>query len=294
MKNITYSLIGLAMVLLASCSTIEDRDSMGALATKDQVNLTVVNTTTTHSGKKGNQIVVTNVSTQYAGQWNLLVRRSNKTVDTVILPFLGKVTLPFIATSDGGLVRDSIVVQIDTLDHPVDPAFSLLAGTTSAGKTWVWATDIPGNHFYGNGGYQNDLLAAWWTPTTTDLSGWGDLNDQMTFNLNGAANFILVTGNTENNGMYPAGTHAGSFSFDMTKGKTKSDGTVWSIGTLTITGSTVSRGISPNEGTSTGRPIIHTFDILKLNNNELVLCYNTPGGGEGWYWAFKRQGYTYP
>jgi hypothetical protein len=121
--------------------------------------------------------------------------------------------------------------------------------------------------------------------------------------LNGGANFTLVTGNTQilsgttPKGL-PAGTYHGSFKFDMSQtlatvnAPSATGGNNWSIGTLTLTGATVSLGYQPN---FSAQPI-YTYDILYLDNNVMVLGAPEPGAGSwgtAWFWIFKRQGYTF-
>jgi hypothetical protein len=309
MKNIIYCLMVVAMVFLASCNPIDDRDSLGPMATLDQIKLTAINTTTPN-GKKGNQFVVNNATPQYGGQWNLLVKRSNNVTDTVTLPFIGKFTFVFSATTDGGIVKDSVLVEVDTIDHPTNPMYTFLAGSGAAGKTWVWAFDNPkslvtgnqpgpGNGPWGNGAFGNDTMPTWWG-STAQIQSSGQWNDKITFDLNGGANFTLITGNTDlTDWVEPDGTYHGVFEFDTSKPILDSKGNVWSQGTLAIKGGqfvTITRGYSPNEPSSSATPKIpvYTFQIVRLSTDELVLCYNTTNTGEGWYWIFKPEGYTFP
>jgi hypothetical protein len=288
MSKILYYL-ACAVFLFTACKTIEDRDEMGALLTNDQIDIDVYATTT-----GGNQIVLINNTSGVAGTWDYVIDKSTRKQDTVLLPFLGTSTIFFTATTAGGLVEVTKDVTISQIDHPTDTTWDNLAGSTSEGKTWVWATDHPDGYAYGNGGYLGSTLPAWWKVDAATLDGWGVLNDEMTFDLNNAANFTLVTGNTASDGP-TAGTHKGTFSFDMsvTKLLDGSTTTLWSIGQLTLTGATISRGYQPN---TTDHELIYEFDILKLTDDELILACSEPdvsAWGTAWFWVFKRKGYTY-
>jgi len=304
--RIIYSLIAILSLFFTACDPIVSNDGgLGDLLTADQLSLDVHATT-----NGGNQIVMINNTPNAAGMWQTGVGTSTIQNDTVLLPFLGDNTIYFYATSAGGIVKDSVTINISTIDHALSPTWTKLAGTGS--KTWVWATDIPADFApgvaagmcYGNGGYLASNAPAWWMNGQSALAGWGVADDQMTFDLNGGANFTLVTGNNQTlddgspKGL-PAGTYHGSFKFDMTKtlatvnAPSATGGDTWSIGTLTFTGVTPSLGYQPNYNADP----IYTYDILYLDDNVMILGAPEPGAGGwgvGWFWIFKRQGYTFP
>ena len=71
-------------------------------------------------------------------------------------------------------------------------------------------------------------------------------------------------------------------------GDDSNDGTTWAKGKLTTNGVTVLCGISPNEGNAP----VYEYDIIILNDNEMMLAYPEPGApawGTAWFWAFKAQ-----
>ncbi|MGC9150920.1 MAG: hypothetical protein ACP5F6_04080 [Microbacter sp.] len=302
-NKIWYSIAAFAVLALASCNPIQSNDgALGALVPASQFKLDVHATTT-----GGNQIVMINNTPNVAGMWVSGIGTSNKQNDTILLPFLGKNTIYFYGTTAGGIVKDSITITITTIDHALSPTWTYLAGTGS--KTWVWATDIPANWApgvsagmcFGNGGYLASNAPAWWMNGTSALQNWGVLNDQMTFDLNGGANFTLVTGNNQSMSKNdaPAGTYHGTFKFNMSNPLVSQNapgatgGSLWSIGTLTLNGVTVSLGYQPNFGFTP----IYTYNILYLDNNVMILAAPEPGvtgaWGGCWFWVFKRQGYTF-
>jgi len=289
MKKTFYIILTFVIVgFLVACEPIEKRDAMGALATQDQISITAVNTTTVN-GKKGNQIAVKNLKPEFWGRWNLLVKNSFLLQDTVVIPFKGNVTLYFTAISDGGLVTKSVVVTIDTFDHYVDPNYSVIAGTTAEGKTWVWATDnkyTGPQRIWGNGSASGDQAPTWWGVNSNGDQGCNsptqegiDINGQMVFSLAGMSFTKTEFGVAK----------SGTFSFDMKVHKQPN-----SIGTMTIVGSSIMHGISQNDD----KKAVFVFDIVKLTNDEMILMYPTDKAPnntwpEGWFWMFKRQGYNY-
>jgi len=305
-KIISYGVVALMLFLLASCKPIESNDgSLGSKLPASKLKMDVHATT-----KGGNQIVMINNTPKTSGMWVTGIGTSTARKDTVLLPFLGKNKIYFYATTDGGTVKDSTTITINKIDHPLSPTWTNLAGTGS--KTWVWATDIPADWYpgvsagmcYGNGGYLASNAAAWWKNGLSALQGWGVAKDSMTFDLNGGPNFTLVTGNNQTlsdgspKGL-PAGTYHSQFKFDMTKTLESANppsatgGQTWSVGTLTLSGdANVSLGYQPNFNAEP----IHTYDILYLDKNVMVLGAPEPGVGAwgvGWFWVFKRKGYSF-
>lgn len=285
-------------MLFASCDPIVDVQGVGEVLTSaDQINATI--TPVMFKTYKTNKVKVhctSPVLCSWAGG-----PKSYISNDTTILLF-GKgvqtVTLTAMA-ADGSLITKKYTSTVDSMYYPIPAEWGYLCGTGS--KTWVWATDVasksyysgaPAGKCYGNGGYQGNTGPGWWTCGLSDLQGWGVDKDEMTFDMLGAANFQLVTGNTQNTdgkgkGL-AAGTYKGAFAFDMTKTIAS-----YSVGQLTLTGATVSLGYQPN---GAGFPAIYTYDILYLDNNVMVLEAPEPGSGPwgtAWFWVFKRKGFTF-
>jgi hypothetical protein len=286
MKKLFYiTLTFVLAVFLISCEPIEKRESAGAIASASQVHLTAINTTTVH-GKKGNQIVVDNsTASVYPGMWDLLIRPSLKKTDTVILPFMGKITLPYYAISAGGVVHTGIDVTIDTADHPVDPYFALLAGNTSAGKTWVWAGPNYPNRFAMTGGTAKDT---WWSLSLDDIIArpaiYGGGYSELNFDLNGRTNCTMF--NKGNNKNAVVSGLIGGFLLNLNSDPR----------TLTISGDAHIPGwdfrtitTSP-DGTANAAdfPIIKSqvYNIVTLNDTTLSLWMNLPATGQGWLWVF--------
>jgi hypothetical protein len=279
MKKKLLYLSGGIVLLMVTCTPIEKRQEAGPLLQPADISVNVYNTT-----PGGNQIVMINNTPLAAGNWDYVIAKSIRQQDTILLPFLGKTTITFNATTAGGIVSVKKDVIVTKIDHPADKMWSYLAGTGS--KTWVWATQLPSA--YGNGGYKGCSAPCWWSTSVTDLTGWGVLNDQMIFDLNGGANYTLVTGNTAGDGL-KAGTYKGSFLFDKTKGINYDDGTTYAAASILL-GQPVSRGFQPNGGSSGARPNIYEYYFLKINDTEMNLVVPEPGQGSwgtAWFWMFK-------
>lgn len=298
MKHIWYSL-AIFMLLIASCTPIDEKSSLGPLLTASDIHLDVHNIT---SGS--NKIVMINNTPNVGGMWYYGINTSIQQKDTIMLPFLGNTTIYFYATTAGGIVKDSVIVNVTKIDYPTAPQWEYLAGSGTSGKTWVWATDVlppskypnfPSGQCFGPGGYLASEFEApnWSTHGLSDLTKWGVANDQMIFDLNGGANYTLVTGNTSVGGL-PAGTYHGTFSFDMSKTLVGDNPpNLWSIGQLTLTGATVSKGFNADNNNA----LIYTYDILMLNDDEMILASPDPEAASAWdtawFWIFKRKGYSF-
>lgn len=184
MKRISYSLIGL-MLLFASCETIENRKELGPVLKASQLSFAV-----TQNPAGSNKVVLKNNTPNTLQYWDWGTGSSNKLIDTITMPFAGTYTIRFTAFCDGGTVTDSTTFKIAANDNAYfdsDPAWKGLTNG-GPGQTWVWALDITGGKIAGNGP-ENCTAPAWWTMTSSDGNVSGTLNDEVTIDLLGAANF---------------------------------------------------------------------------------------------------------
>ncbi|WP_295128654.1 hypothetical protein [uncultured Chitinophaga sp.] len=249
--RILYTL--LIAATLASCDPREDREDMPAPIAASQIKFAV-----TQQAGYDNKVMLENQTAGVLAYWDYGIGISNKQKDTIILPFAGTYNIKFYAYSKGGPVKDSASVTVSSNDanYFANPMWNQLTNGQT-GKVWVWAIDEPNGACYGNGS-GGALTPEWWRVGVPDLTSWGVVNDEMTFDLNGAANFTKVSkGKTEK----------GFFALD-TLNKT-----------LKITGSDISNG----------KGIV--YNIVKINNNELTVVEQ----GDGWrnLWLFKRKGFNY-
>ena len=287
-KNILLVFIG-AMLILTACEPIEKRHELGSVLTEQQLldDMTIT--------VNGNNVTCTNSATGVISFWqNNFGQQSNQSTTTFYVPLKNTYTVTCTAFCSGGTVKATKQFSIAQNDPAYfsDPMWDILTNG-AAGKTWVWAADIPGGAIWGNGGYLGDVAPGWWKNGIADItSQGGSANDKIIFDLNLGLNFAVSTTN-------PTGVPGnGKGTFNMALGAAnqvmKADNSgIWSYGKLTLTNFTVPIGFEPN---SPGKPLHYVFDILKLTNNELVLAFPSPGSGawgEAWFFMFKKEGYSY-
>lgn len=185
MKKVIYGLMGFTL-LLAACETIEDRDTSGSILTKDQLKVTAIQTPA-----GSNRVVFQNQTPDAIiyYDWGTGTMTSRREFDTIYVPFASTVTLRYTAFCGGGTITDSLTFTIAANDDAyfdTDPAWKGLSGG-GQGQTWVYALDIPGGIIGGNG--PEDCTApAWWTMDASPGNSWIKFNDEITFDLIGAAN----------------------------------------------------------------------------------------------------------
>ncbi|MBB6130668.1 hypothetical protein [Mucilaginibacter lappiensis] len=242
-----------ACYLMTACSPKENRTSLGIPIAKSELKFAV-----TQQAGHDNVIMVKNNTPGIIPFWDFGNGVSNKQQDTTILPFAGEFFIRFTAYSKGGPVSDSVKVKISNNDanYFKSPMWNLLTNGI-AGKTWVWAADNPTGWVHGNGP-QDAVVPQWWQVPASGLGA--DLNDEMSFNINGNANYLKITGKGQTKGIFTLDT--------LNK-------------TLKITGADISEG----SGNST------LYNIAKLTENELTIVQI--GNGFSNQWLFKRKGYKY-
>ncbi|HYX06583.1 MAG TPA: hypothetical protein VE912_07595 [Bacteroidales bacterium] len=186
MKKIIFLLISVS-ILFASCETIENREMLGSVLSKDEIDIQVI-----QEPAGSNTIVLKNNTPGIIPYWDWGTGWSNKNEAEVYIPFAGDYTVEFTAFCDGGTVtvnRDFSVASNDDSYFDSDPAWKGLTGGGS-GKTWVWALDHPSGYIAGNGP-TDCLFPAWWVMTPDGLNIPDALNYEFYMDLNGAANFEL-------------------------------------------------------------------------------------------------------
>jgi hypothetical protein len=252
--NIKSILIAcLLLCSLAACDPREDRDNL-----PEPLQATALEFSVSQQPGRDNIVYLESRTKGVIPFWDYGTGISNKTKDTINIPFAGSFVIKYIAYTGGGPVQDSAQINISNNDPDYfrSPMWNLLTNG-EAGKTWVWAMDTPGGAPYGNGS-GGATAPEWWKPTPADVISWGVANDEMNFNLNGAANYTKVT---------PTGTTKGLFVLDTLNR------------TIKVLGSDISYGAGI------------TYTVVTLNENELTLAQQ----GDGWrnLWMFKRKGFKY-
>lgn len=280
LKNIFYTLSAALITLtMASClDAATDSESLGSTQSADEIaaNLDI------HGVTPGsNMLIITNKNKGIAGMWDYLVGTTTLPVDTVLLPFLGEQTLKFYATCGGGQVVVEKKVTIEKIDHPLDPAWAMLAGATAKGKTWRWDPN-PGRGSwgcYGAGGYGWSADVPNWSCSKVGETTSGGItvsaDEYITFDLNGGANATLHKADgtiVKGSFSFTIGTTADKAALKPAFRNGTPTGTGW-IGTLKLSGVSLPAGYTYYDG----KPSSGTYDVAVLSNQELVLIEPDPG-----------------
>jgi hypothetical protein len=199
--NIILAIVGSAL-LYSSCKP--EIFELGALGKKDDLKFTVE-----ASSANPNDIVLTSLTPP--GQtpfWVTPYGTSVKLKDTINVPFPGTYKFVYGVESAGGLVTDSTLVTITTIDKKTvsDPMWvKITGGGLGYSRTWVLDLDAKGVSKYFKGPFYfggiDDKGNEWmWDPAFKDI-GWAGVSagdyGTMTFDLIGNANF------SANNKMFP-------------------------------------------------------------------------------------------
>ena len=251
MKNYILLLI---IVLFAACTKEDEENLGGPSISKNDLKFSV----TQEAGH--DNIVMLNSVTEggYIPYWQYTGGFSKKVKDTINLPFAGSYWIRYTIYTKGGPIGDSTPISVSENDPEYfsSPMWNLLTNAQE-GKTWVWATDVPTLYCYGNGP-GDALTPQWWQNGASYLVSQGVDGDEMTFDLDGAKNYTLTHNGTSTKAIFELDTLNA---------------------TLKISGSDIPLGVKT------------TYNIVKLNENELTIVQQ----GDGWrnIWLFKRKGYTY-
>lgn len=255
-NNKKFSLLmGVLVLLFTACSPILDEKEL-----ENNTDIAGVELVVSQNSSGGNLLVLEMKTPGVTGYWdyNLGTALTNKV--EIVYPIPGTSTFTFIGTLGAEFFEKTIDVQVDVLDSPLDQAwYNLVGENTSAGKKWV---------FDGTGG-DNGL---WWFMSAPD-NPWGvwwnaggtccpsaDAGGSMTFNLDGAANYIYDDGN--------GNVSNASFVLDTDNQKIIFNGE-------SILGYDPER-VSPDS----------VYDIVELSADKMVLFTSNNAGGTGWTWVF--------
>jgi hypothetical protein len=236
-----------------------------------------------------NNITLINNNKGIGGMWDYNVGVTTLSRATVQVPFLGEQTFKFYATCDTEIVVVEKKVTVTTITVPSDPLWTLIAGDTMDGITWVWNTGLTQTGCYGAGGYGWSPIYPDWNSTSSGKGDWSDVevfpDEYLVFDLNGSANVTLH----KHNGT----TEKGAFSCSSNIDQEKKDAGY--IGSITFRGTTPPSAFSYYEGTPAGS----TFEIAKLADGEMVLVQADPEQGGVWcdpnwssastHWCFKAK-----
>ncbi|MDR2927961.1 MAG: hypothetical protein LBV41_07165 [Cytophagaceae bacterium] len=276
MKKLLLFVFPVLTGLMGACEPIVDEREMAAKLSESELILNIKQPV-----EGGNLVVVENNTPGVNGVWDFGLKTSTRSRDTVTYPYVGDIAIKFLAIGDGIILPVTRTVKVTEITHPVDPAWALFAGDGS--KTWVWADEA----CYGANGYGNDKVPAW----EPDIFNPGDVvmegktvnaDEEIVFDINGGANFIRRKSD---------GTviEKGTFAFDM-KHRNPGDPNAandlndekppFIIGKLTLTGATL-----PCGSTTWSTAPVYTYEILILNDDELVFEVDNAGNSPWALWA---------
>lgn len=289
-KNIIYALLG-ALLVITSCDPIEKRHELSGPTYNEQQIAEYMNITV-----DGNYITLKNTAPGTISVWETTYGNKATTNEAkVYVPVKGTYSVTLTAYHDGGYVKATKTFEVAQFDIAYfQHEFWQNLTNGEEGKTWVWASDIPGGKVWGNGGYLGSYAPAWWTLGIGDIPGQGGgATDEITFSLsmtNGPRFTVTQTGANA-----VPGSGSGSFGMNLADANQKKldNGSLWSHGQIEFSGHTIPLGMEPN---SPGKPLRYSFDVLKCTPDELVLAFGEPGAGAwggAWFYMFKRKGFTY-
>lgn len=187
MKTILYSLIG--MLLIASCSTIENRDPLGGILPASDLKIAIV-----QNPAGSNSVILQNKTANAMMFFDYGTGTTHKAIDTIYIPFKGTFKLKYTAFCAGGTITDSTtftIAQNDDAFFDKDKAWKGLTNGGS-GQTWVFAMDHPSGLLAGNGP-EDCLIPGWWTMTPSSYNQ-STTNDEVYMDITGAAHFNRTKG----------------------------------------------------------------------------------------------------
>ena len=268
----------MAALAASACDPLVDDKPMGGVLSENDLDLVVKSVE-----EGGNEILLENRTQGIGSLWNYGVNKSTLARQVIVLPFMGNIDITFTGICDAGTVTTTRTVEVTRITKEIDEEWIFFTGGNAEGKTWVWSDENDGGAAYGCGGYGYSVLPDWGGSAVGDetpAAGLVNPNDEISFDLDGGANFTLrLADGTEKKG---------TFVFDMSKKKDD-----WSIGTLEFKGATIPCAYDYYEGGDE----IFSFDILTLTEDELILAWAAPGAlfqDPDWatlatYWCFKKK-----
>lgn len=282
MKKISTIAIA-AVALLASCEPICEQYDLGESITAEQLKAASSVTVLTENGVNINRIKC-NSTAKALTSWTNGVEVVPASYAEFTMLLLGEQTATVTAFNpDGTTVTAEFPINIEKFSdkYPVAPQWGILFG--SGEKEWGWNTvdvDKANGKCYFWGGYQPaDIDASadgagwWWGWAPEEIQDPDGGNSTMTFQLAGTK-IVKESG-------------SGTIKFNMTPTNT------CNIGTITTTGAGILYPYKEDdEGVNQRGAKCESFEILRLTEQEIVLCADCDGTG-AWgrstYWRFRAK-----
>jgi len=258
-NKISLFIVALTL-LVAACDPIVEREVLENSTSAENVELVA-----TQATDGGNRIELNMTTPGVTGYWDYNLGRAYTNKVEFVYPIPGTSTFTFVGTLGAEFFTKTIDVTITQLDAALDQDwYDLVSENTSEGKTWEFAGEG------GDGGLwwfmsppdnPDGYMTAWWNAGGTCCPP-GDVNGQMTFDLDGAANYTYYSG-PDAEGV------TGSFVLDV-------ENQVLTFSGADILGADDDKKNPDSE-----------YQIISLTENELILYTPTNAGGTGWTWIFK-------
>ena len=236
MKRLFIFAIVLLGLTVCGCEPSIDDQPMGNVLTPEQLDIEVTNLT-----EGSNAIVLKNNTPRTGSYWDTGIGISTRQCDTIVMPYVGDIEIKFTGICDGGQITTTRKVHITRIDHPIQAEWTLFAGSGTDGKAWTWDIDGTGGAVYGTAGWLTQDAPAWDVKPLDELE---DRDCSLVFDLNGGAN--------------------------VSTKKNPDNGEQWSIGQLKLNGVSMLSGHAFYDAAN----VVTTFEILRLSDDTLVLCYN--------------------
>lgn len=266
-NKITGLFIVAIMLFLAACEPIVDREELENNTTVEEVELVA-----TQSTEGGNMITLEMNTPGVTGYWNYNLGKALTNRTTFIYPIPGTATFTFVGTLGAEFFEKSIQVQVNQLDHELDPDwYDLVSENTAEGKTWVFAGE-PGDGglwwFMSPPDNPDQAMTAWWNAGGTGDMPPVDVNGKMSFDLDGAANYTYYASPD-------AEGESGTFVLDVENQ------------TFTVNGPNILGGAA-TEGYDIGSPS-GNYQIISLTEDEMILYVPMNAWETGWTWVFRPE-----
>ena len=185
-----------------------------------------------------------------------------------------------VITDDGDFEASCMIIDFDPN--------MLFSGESS--KVWTW--DDQATPMWGNGCYRSDTGPSWWGLPGSE----GTIDDKVPLDGTGATMTFSYEGLTLVKERTNGKTVEGTFSVDLSKTKMNwNNSTGWAIGKLYTKDVNVLFGvINDDNKTAEEMEPIYVYDIIKVNDNEMVLSWSENDDPEhfdwgyaSWFWLFR-------
>jgi hypothetical protein len=280
MKNrLGIFVVMIAAMAFVSCEPIEKRNEMKGSVSEAEITQYVVITQDVIDGKRSNWVTVSSEGLKALTSFEYGLGKYVGTKERVMLsvvPTENSIVKVNILNRDGSKTSKEFSFTVDEC-FDVDPAWAYLCGTGE--KLWTWDEDADPD-CYGMGSAWDDA-PGWWVPA------WGADVDELEWH--GATMSFAADGAVLTKFKTDGSTEKGFFSFKMYDEDHPNAEFDISLGDFNTRDITVLLGKSWSENGDDWDADVYNYDILELNDDELVLIHRGPDwdGDQCTFWIFK-------